>query len=71
MGRHRRAGTGNAAADSAIRRVRPSTVALRPAIAAYEGYRTDTARRLVWFTMAILHTRRITAVPVPPLGIDR
>jgi hypothetical protein len=39
-----------------------STVALRPVFAAYKGYRTDTARRLVWLTMAILGTRRITAV---------
>jgi hypothetical protein len=42
-----------------------STVALRPVFAVYEGYRIDTARRLVWLAMAT------TAVPVPPLGIDR
>src|SRR6516225_1398643 len=48
-----------------------NTVALRPVFAVYEGYRTDTARRLVWLAMATLLARQTTVVQVPPLGIGR
>src|SRR6516225_9757938 len=48
-----------------------NTVALRPVFAVYEGYRTDTARRLVWLAMATLLARQTTVVRVPPLGIGR
>src|SRR3974390_2052501 len=48
-----------------------SRVALRSVFAAYEGYRIDTARRLVWLAMATLLARQTTVVRVPPLGIGR
>src|SRR5215471_7401589 len=37
----------------------------------YEGYRIDTARRLVWLAMATMLARQTTVVQVPPLGIGR
>src|SRR5262249_36024163 len=39
--------------------------------AAYEGYRIDTAWRLVWSAMMTVLTRQTSAVPLPALGIGR